>query len=265
MTTPMLLSHCTLTGVDDSVDLQELIRVDRPIAEWGFLYSPKRQGLPGRYPSVALLQRAFHDLPPSVRVALHVCGNGVFDLLAGDRVASELVALVAQRHGRVQLNFNQEKQPIDLASLQRLIGAFPTLTVITQHNKANESIWSELAAGGHNNHAVLFDASGGRGVLETDWPQPLPGVRCGYAGGLGRDNLNEQLERIATIVGEQPVWVDMESSLRVKDAGGTDWLNLARCQDCLEITSARMLRDASVAPGEHAEPRPSSLLRGSPA
>ena len=113
MRTPMHLTHCTLTGVDEKTALHELIdlSVEHPIAEWGFLYSPKRQGQPGRYPSVAMLSKSFSYLPAYVRVALHVCGQGVPDLLTGESTVSGLVAMVGERSGRVQLNFNQARDP----------------------------------------------------------------------------------------------------------------------------------------------------------
>jgi len=48
----MPLTCCCLTGVDDLTPLIELAVVSDlyPYAEWGFPYSPKRQGTPGRSP-----------------------------------------------------------------------------------------------------------------------------------------------------------------------------------------------------------------------
>ena len=235
---------CTLTGVDDSTPPQDLVALsdEFPRVEWGFLYSPKRQGLPGRYPSVATLQRALLELPPQVNVALHVCGTGVHDLLAGEPVVEELVELVAARQGRVQLNFNQNKEPIDLRRLNVTLSWYPNLTFITQHNEANRGIWQALQDGGFANHAVLFDASGGRGLVPEQWPQPLPGVTCGYAGGLSSDNLTFHLDAIAALVGDRKTWIDMEGSLRLPDQEGIDWFNLARCRACLDAVQGWMSR-----------------------
>lgn len=250
MTTPMHLTHCTLTGVDAKTDLQELadLSAQYPIAEWGLLYSPKRQGQPGRYPSIAMLGKALAELPDHVRVALHVCGQGVPDLLAGEATVSGLVARVVGRGGRVQLNFNQTREPIDLAALRGILEANPALKVITQQNEANMSVWAALQ--GIGNHAVLFDSSGGRGILSGQWAHPLSGVSCGYAGGLGRDNLADQLEAIAVAAGPSSTWIDMEGSLRVQDADGHDWLSLEHCADCLEIASEHIPRPAEAAAGE---------------
>ncbi|WP_291517410.1 hypothetical protein [Acidovorax sp.] len=246
MTTPMHLTHCTLTGVDEKTALHELIdlSVDHPIAEWGFLYSPKRQGQPGRYPSIAMLGKSFSDLPANVRVALHVCGQGVPDLLAGESKVSRLVAMVGERGGRVQLNFNQTREPIDLDALRDFLKANHALQVITQHNDANSHVWPALQGAG--NHAVLFDSSGGRGILAGQWQQALNGVPCGYAGGLGCNNLDEQLEAIAAAAGSASTWIDMEGSLRRMDADGHDWFSLEHCTDCLAIASERISRHVEV-------------------
>ncbi|MDK9702533.1 MAG: hypothetical protein OEL20_05290 [Sulfuritalea sp.] len=247
----MNLSHCTLTGVDDATDLTRLAGLSRdyPIVEWGFLYSPKRQGQPGRYPSVATLQRAFRELPADVRVALHVCGEGVPDLLAGESVVRELVSRVAARGGRVQLNFNQHRKPVDLIDLRRFLDAMPATTVITQHNSANQDVWRELHD--RENHAVLFDASGGNGVLPAQWPHPLPEVACGYAGGLGPDTLYEHLARIDRAAEARPFWIDMEGRLRAGDREGIDRLSLDRCRFCLEIVALRSAFPAACGTESH--------------
>lgn len=235
----MNLTHCTLTGVDDATDLTALadLSAEFPLVEWGFLYSPKRQGQPGRYPSIATLHRAIADLPPHVRIALHVCGNGVAGLLSDERIVTDLVEGVGARKGRIQLNFNHLHDPIDFGMLQVLLAWYPHTTFITQHNPANEAVSSTLKRNGFKNHAILFDTSGGRGVSPSHWPQPIPGMSCGYAGGLGPTNIAAQLESISVIVGDTPTWIDMEGALRTKDAAGDDWFNLDHCRACLTIAS----------------------------
>jgi phosphoribosylanthranilate isomerase len=60
---------------------------------------------------------------------------------------------------------------------------------------------------------ALLDRSGGRGILDGDWPGP-PSAPCGYAGGLTPDNVAAQLDRIAAVAGDAKVWIDAESGLR---------------------------------------------------
>lgn len=232
----MRLTLCTLTGVDEHSDLSRITDLSARYrsAEWGFLYSPKLQGQPGRYPSVDFMGHAFNTLPFYVNVAMHVCGKGVTDLLEKEPVITALMFRVFQRGGgnRVQLNFNQLRKPVDIQALRDLISKYPKLTFITQHNEANASLWKSLED--LENHAVLFDASGGRGVSPEFWPTPLP-VSCGYAGGLGVDNIADQLDAIKLVAPNSSHWVDMEGSLRDIDQNEHDWLNLDRCEQVLAV------------------------------
>jgi len=239
MTTHQLLTHITLTGVDDNTNLAEIAHLSErfPLVEWGFLYSPKRQGKGGRYPSVATLHSAFRALPDTVRVALHVCGAGVPNLLAKEAEVTRLVEAVAERGGRVQLNFSQSRDSIDLDALSNLLDRYPSLKVITQHNDANEGVWKRLC--GHANYVVLFDSSGGRGVERSSWPTPLHGIHCGYAGGLGPDNLATELPRICAAATRQPHWIDMEGKLRTED----DIFDLQRAEACLREAMTSLCLD----------------------
>jgi len=105
------------------------------------------------------------------------------------------------------------------------------VTFITQHNPANIDVLPALRE--HRNHAILFDASGGRGLSPNEWATPLNGVRCGYAGGLGLDNIADQMVVIKDAVGEHPFWVDMEGKLR--DENDCFSLDLSRL--CLVVAS----------------------------
>lgn len=90
---------------------------------------------------------------------------------------------------------------------------------IFQLNDETRGIWNILSADGDvpGNMSVLFDASCGKGILTTDIQPPLtnPDVMCGYAGGLSSETLPHVLNMIIEKCEGKPVWVDMESSLRV--------------------------------------------------
>lgn len=227
----MPLTTCTLNGVDEATPLVELAVVSDlyPYAEWGFLYSPGQQGMPGRFPSVERICRALRELPPYVQVALHVCHEGVTQLLDGESVVSGLVDQVCLRGGRVQLNFNAAESRVDLERLGRFMQARPDLTIITPGNEANARVQPALA---HlPNHAILFDSSCGRGVVPASWPRGTAAIACGYAGGLGPDTLGEQLPRIYDASGGVPFWIDM--ARRLRDAYDRFSMHFAR--KCLEI------------------------------
>jgi hypothetical protein len=230
----MPLALCSLTGIDETTPLVELAVVSDmyPYAEWGFLYSPKRQGTPGRYPSVGRIQRAFAELPPYVKVALHVGGAGVAQLLDGEQVVCGLLEQVRVRGGRVQLNFDATAREVDLDRLRQFILARPAIVFITQHNDSNRTIARLLADVA--NHAILFDSSLGRGISPQSWQRPLDSVPCGYAGGLGPENLGQQLPRIYDAAGRAEFWIDMEERLRDEH----DRFSMTLARKCLEIVSA---------------------------
>ncbi len=227
------MPYITLTGADDSTSLDDLWCLASQyrfgLVEWGVLYSVSNQGQ-GRYPSFDWINRLASRLehpgarPPSF--ALHVCGGrAVGDFLAGVGHVCE----VSKQFGRVQLNFRHDSYPLD--QIEKTVRRNLNKQVITQHNDANADLWRLLP--GHRNHAVLFDASGGRGVAPDQWPAPLDGVDCGYAGGLGSDNMAAELPRIHSAAAGKPYWIDMESKLR----NSSDQFDLSLAQRCLDIAS----------------------------
>lgn len=223
------MSFITFTGADDSISPETLLDVAASSSigvrnvEWGILYSLSNQGA-GRFPSLRWIDALVHQITPDgPSFALHVCGQAVYDLLAGRGHISEL----AGSFNRVQINFRAENHAIE--DVRACLLRNPGTTFITQYNDANRGLWESLA--GIPNHAVLFDASGGRGRSPDTWRHPLPGVPCGYAGGLGPDNLATELPRIHAAAGGSRFWIDMEGKLR--DEG--DKFSLVSARRCLDI------------------------------
>jgi hypothetical protein len=227
----MPLTRCSLTGVDETTALVELVAVSDlyPFVEWGFMYSPKRQGGRGRYPSVTRLRRAFKELPSMVRVALHVGGNGVPQLLDGEAVVSGLFEQIRTRGGRVQLDLEAGGGEVDVAKLRAFMLGRPGVTFITPHNNDTAPITAALADVA--NHAILFDVSLGRGLAPEVWPAPLPAVRCGYAGNLGPEQLARALPRIYEAAGSTEFWIDMQERLRDPE----DRFDMHAARNCLDI------------------------------
>jgi len=209
------LNRCTLTGADDTTNIDSLWEISRefPMVEWGILYSINNRGT-GRYPGEDWLNRLLARIDaggPTPNFALHVCGRAVADFFAGAGPVTD----VARRFGRVQVNFRYDQ--LDFYAIRAMLRrqAEAGQTVITQHNRANQELWAAMR--GEPNHVVLFDSSGGRGIVRPEWPAPLPGVSCGYAGGLGPDNINEALVAIQRAAGAAEYWIDMEGKLRTAD------------------------------------------------
>lgn len=236
-----------------SVD--ELIRLYReyPFVEWGVLYSATQEGQ-GRYPSMRWVDDlskmidSRREGEPKPRFALHVCGRAVEEFLRGEGHVFQ----VARRFGRVQLNFTAAKPSWSNLVAEACKRHF---SIITQHNAANESL--SLSLQKQPNHAVLFDASGGRGIAPLSWPAAFEWAKpCGYAGGLGPETLEREIPRIHTAARGRAYWIDMESKLRDEQ----DRFDLQRAEHCLRIvesfkTSPTALRTESTAV-EHHEPEP---------
>ena len=103
-----LLGFC---GVDDSVDPRRLVAISQknPFVEWGVLFHPGREGTP-RYasrPWVDRLLAARRAAPAAaaVRLAAHVCGPALNQVLGGD--VTFVKQLAAQGFGRVQVRLRR--------------------------------------------------------------------------------------------------------------------------------------------------------------
>lgn len=214
----------TFTGADPSCTLAELfalLQVD-PRIELAFLYSETRAGS-GRYPPARWIAETVAEIERGFgfgRVALHICGRAVRKLLRREDIDPDLGSL--SRFERIQLNGHFDA--VDAGLLRRLIGEYDGWKVITQYD-SNQSLHDLIRRPGHQ---VLFDASGGRGIERHDWPHHLGGWTCGYAGGLGSDNLEWHLPAIAEAAkgALDGYWIDMESKLR--DSSDRFSIGLAR-------------------------------------
>lgn len=235
----MKIKYVTLTGADNNTSVKEMFLLSEryPFIEWGILFSKVKQGT-GRFPSQTwmdtLVREFFLELTKGIKINLsaHLCGHWVEDVTKGQLLFLDDCDM-DQIFGRIQLNCNKERLVKSLSS-QLFFEAISTAKrpVILGGN------WSRVKdIEGFDFHRMgadlhpLFDASGGRGVLSEDWLSPVTAVLCGYAGGLGPDNLAEQLQRIEQVVGDGTVWVDMESRLRDEE----EMLDLAKCERVAEI------------------------------
>lgn len=216
----MRISTVTITGADDSTSPDDMLAIARdfPFVEWGILLSYTREGTP-RYPGA---DAAVGFLSRGLLCASHLCGMAAEDFILG-------LGRPGDEFRRIQVNINFSRHPELLSRIDDGRRVDPVVPVIFQMNQANQAI-RDVAGVSH----LLFDASRGQGVSPGAWPAPIDGINCGYAGGLGPDNLAEQLERIAAVAGDSEVWIDMESGVRTDDGEKLDFAKVARC---LEIAS----------------------------
>jgi hypothetical protein len=237
----MTLTRVTITGADDEVNPADLALLSRefPFVEWAVLCSRKRAGTP-RYPSERWMQR-FAEVfrqEPNAHVAAHLCGQMADDTLSGDgRVVSWL-----QRFGvfdRVQVNgFRHANE-----DLNELVELSANLEWILQV-RDRESVAAACYMGGcfyysPGRVSMLWDASGGRGVFELNWPsEPMP-IPIGFAGGIGPDTVAAVLAALGD--GRGDFWIDMESGVRTDDH-----FDLTKVRKVLETAAVRKVLETAI-------------------
>ena len=212
----MQLRYVTITGADDNVKYDQLwsLHKEFPFVEWAILFSQSKSGV-DRYPSwdwvVGLLN--FMQDGYALNLSAHLCGKWVSDVLDGNFTFFNMEQIGCFR--RVQLNLGAD----------RLKGALKNTAFLNAIRNVKKPV---LLGGNYRGIKLdpdffmdyglfpLFDASGGHGVLAQEWPVtfPIESLMCGYAGGLGPENLKEQLDKICQVAAGSDVWVDMESKVR---------------------------------------------------
>lgn len=127
---------------------------------------------------------------------------------------------------RIQVNGR-----VEAAEAEMLCALYPRHIILTQHHLGSAHLLDVPS----KNHALLIDASGGRGESPETWIQPITEKAVGFAGGLGPANLASELQTIREI-SRAGWWVDMEGKLRVED-----WFSVERAQECAAIFAAANL------------------------
>lgn len=249
-----MLDRVTITGADDSVRPADLIELSLryPFVEWGILASRSNTGTP-RYPTEHWV-KAFQDVAvqAGAKLSLHLCGGYVRGILRGE---DTVPAWMLEGFQRVQLNFHAERVRWDLDALHaRLAKMSPRQFIFQLDDVDGNPLMDAVAAHNVGREKVdvvgLFDVSGGAGVLPDSWPLAASttmqqSLYFGYAGGLGPDNLVEQIQAIAAAAGPFKHWIDMET--RVRSYGSTtgatdDWLDLDKVETCLRIAQGFISR-----------------------
>lgn len=210
-----------MTGADDTVTHEQLFKISEmyPSVEWGILMGREYYGKP-RFPSKYWLKELGRkvDLFGRARFSCHLCGSYVSDALFGIiRFIPESFPEWEAVFNRVQLNTHGEEHafsPVEMERMYAYFGSPKSLEFIYQFDGANPKLMSFVLP---NLGSVLFDLSHGAGLLPESWPQPIPGVKCGYAGGLGPHNIQEQLDKLNSILPQDAeIWIDMETHVRTK-------------------------------------------------
>ena len=238
----MILDRVTLTGADDSIDPKTLFGLSHeyPFVEWGILYGSKSAAGAPRYPGRGWRDTLHADARVryagiDLKLSAHLCSRFVRDFVLDGKfsVADVMAPEDLRVYQRVQLNFHAHHHPGGPAFFSGM-RTMPSKEFIFQMDEVNDDLWKSATK--EDLRAVpLFDTSGGAGLLPHSWPRPYSNVYCGYAGGLGPDNLVEQLRSIsASAIGTARVWIDMETRVRSEDDAVFD---LDKCRRVLELAA----------------------------
>lgn len=225
------LTRVTFTGADDTVSPEALIDISKswPHVEWGILIGSQHGH---RFPSENWITRLLLAAPQGMNLSLHICGKHLRDIAAGKGIA---LYPKMTKIARCQLNWHAEKQGDIANSIYRAFKEMESAwnpEVIFQLDGVNDTLACESASKFEKRIAGLFDLSHGAGVLPKEWPACTDlsaAYPVGYAGGLGPDNLREQLSLIHSVAAGD-YWIDMETKLY----NGLQF-SLEKCVDVLKI------------------------------
>lgn len=253
----MKIKYVTLTGADNNTSIDKLVALSERFSfvEWGILFSRSKSGVE-RYPDdkwVEVLVKAKQQC--SLNLSAHLCGGYVKDAFKGVITFLEDEGM-DEIFGRIQLNCYKErlKKAFESEKLWDAISRVDRGVILGGNytEEIREIVDPTFLL--HHKVAPLFDASGGHGNLPREWPKPFMSeydttIHCGYAGGLGPENIEEELVRIEKIVGTGPgvcgefgttdeviVWIDMETKVRT---GGN--FDLKKCEVVLKAVEARIM------------------------
>jgi hypothetical protein len=215
----MNLSKVTMTGADDSINPEKLFELSAkfPYAEWAILLSRNSRG-GNRFPSLkwmnrlAALDNDFFDF--EMQYSGHLCGAYVREFLMGNTDFVKEIGDIWDLFQRIQINTHGIKHEYDKVKLLNALAQYPEKEFIFQYDNANKEILDYVVANSEVNVSTLFDLSHGAGVLPEEWPLPIEGIKCGYAGGLSPENVSDQIKLIESKIGDAEIWIDMETKVR---------------------------------------------------
>lgn len=220
-------SFVTFTGVDERTDIGRMLALSSmyPI-EWGILFSPKQQG-EGRYPPLSFLERLIESgADRGIVLSAHICGQYARDVVNQMRCPLPLRPFMGA-FDRIQVNTTLAGIAPDW--IVEFVNEFaPGATGILQ----TRTIFPQDPA-----IDWLFDQSGGNGLRPEAWPAANSPACCGYAGGIGPDNLADTLTALTPkIPPGKAFWIDMETGVRTDDR-----FDLDKCEQVCRIVQARRL------------------------
>jgi hypothetical protein len=211
----MKLTKVTMTGADDSVTPSHLLEISRqyPFVEWGILVSRNSQGN-NRFPSLEWMDRlSLINFGGKMNLSCHLCGQYVKEILMGGIRFTDEIGNIFHDVNRIQVNTHGQPHNYSVIEMATAMRRLYQKEIIFQYDQVNTEILTHALRNGVN-CSTLFDMSHGAGVLPKEWPFPIADVKCGYAGGLSPKNIEYHLGLIKEKVGDNEIWIDMETHIR---------------------------------------------------
>jgi len=227
-----------LCGIDEGVTPQFILERSARFqgrVEWGLLFRPEKEGSP-RFPRMAWVEETCWAIAKSdpqiasqVHFAGHLCSSRCEQIFNGDPTfVQKLCGLGFQR---VQLNatvkngVDTSKFKDQVHNVAKCVRAVPAIEWILQYNQETKAVFDALRGlETFPNVSFLFDESVGTGMEITNFPCPIEALpyKCGYAGGIGPENVKVVLSRLSSLVEDArkkkeysfTIWIDMESKIR---------------------------------------------------
>ncbi len=239
----MNIVKVSMIGANENLPVRDVVDFLRayPMAEIGVGVSADK-GAYGttRFEYVKFLRRAYMNKYASGKIgtiALHINGNGKDGLcgwparVACGVVPNDLLYMMDFPGMSIQLNHRgYDFTPSDAGWLARASDLWwhiaPRARLILSYCENTADYIDEFKRivsvrnRGELKWDVLYDASFGRGKVATQYAAPLyHGVRQGYAGGLGPDNIEVELPKISAIQTNptDEIWIDAEGKLQTDD------------------------------------------------
>jgi len=210
----MKVNRITITGADNSIKPDELNKLSAkyPYVEWAILLSSKQEGS-NKFPTLKWMEE-LKEIQNNLQLSGHLCGKYIRDLLVGYPSFITDRPTIFKMFQRFQLNFHAEDLNYGEVAFMNAVKELSNgREVIFQSDGVNADIIDPFIEE-KQNVAIIHDISHGTGILPAYWPNYIDGITNIYAGGLSPKNVAEELEKIAGIVGDKVIGIDVETKVR---------------------------------------------------
>lgn len=177
-------------------------------------------GMP-RYNHISELIRTVRENRLHLNLAIHV--NLVWrDMFCAGKFAPEIAEWFYAQHingepifRRWQININGGDFQFNVPAIAKIIANYPDREFIFQYASKNRARINRLNKTGVP-FSLLYDASGGRGIMATNYRAPIfENHSMGYSGGLAYDNVYDALTQISHVApNRNDIWIDAEGKLK---------------------------------------------------